>query len=152
MPADIRVREAFLSALLLTGAIDVADQAVSTAIATMGCDGSVDELLVATAKYAIQLRDKCLTEAEVPSSLPPELRRLFLLSSVGRDCFVLRILMGLTQAMSSKILNLDGDEFDEGLCRALSDLPGLAGIQSARVRTTERSLESGSAIGPRLIH
>jgi hypothetical protein len=152
MPVEIHVREAFLSALMLTGGIEVAEQTVSTAIATMGCDDSVDELLVATAKCAIQLRGEYSPEAEIPSSLPPELQRLFLLSSVGRDCFVLRMLMGVTREMSSEILNVDTNEVDEALCRALSDLSGLAGIQSAQARTTERSLDSGSATGPSLIH
>jgi hypothetical protein len=152
IPVEIHVRDAFLAALMLTGTIEGAEQGVSEAIATMGCGFSIDELLVATAKCAIQLRDKCLPEVEIPSSLPPELQRLFLLSSVGRDCFVLRMLMGLTPEMSSEILNLNKDEVDEALCRALSDLPGLAGIQSAQARTRERSVESGSATRPSLIH
>ena len=91
---------------MLTGTIEAAEQAVSEAIATLGCGVAVDELLVATAKCAVQLRDGCLPRAEIPSSLPPELQRLFLLSSVGRKCFVLRILMGLTLEMTSGILNL----------------------------------------------
>ena len=59
------------------------------------------EKLVATAKCAIEIPDDCLLGPEIPSSLPAELRRLFLLSSVGRKCFVLRILMGLTSEMTS---------------------------------------------------
>lgn len=152
IPVETHVGDAFLAALMLTGTIEGAEQAVSEAIATLGCGVSVDELLVATAKCAIQLRDKCLPEVEIPSSLPPELQRLFLLSSVGRDCFILRMLMGLTLEMSSEILNKDRDELDEALCRALSDLPGLAGIPSAQARPTERSVESGSTTPPSLIH
>ena len=86
-----------------------------------------------------KLRDERLPRAEIPSSLPPELQRLFLLSSVDRKCFVLRILMGLTLEMSSGILNLSRDEVDEALCHALSDLPRLAGVQSSLARTVEHS-------------
>jgi DNA-directed RNA polymerase specialized sigma24 family protein len=88
----------------------------------------MDEMLVATAKCAIQIGDGCLRWTEIASSLPPELQRLFMLSSVGRKCFVLRILMGLTLEVTSEILNLPKDEVDEALCRALSELPGLAAI------------------------
>jgi len=126
---EIQVRDAFLAALMLTGTIEAAEQSVSGAIATLGWGVAVDELLVATAKCAIQIPDGCLQGPEIPSSLPAELRRLFLLSSVGRKCFVLRILMGLTLEVTSGILNLPEDEVDEALCRALSDLPGLAGIR-----------------------
>ena len=138
---EIHVRDAFLAALMLTGTIEAAEQALSEAIATSGRGVAVDELLVATAKCAIQLRDECLPRAEIPFSLPPELQRLFLLSPVGRKCFVLRILMGLNLEMSSGILNLHRDEVDEALCRALSDLPRLAGVQSALARNMEHPVE-----------
>ena len=127
--AELQVRDAFLAALMLTGTIEAAEQSVSGAIATLGCGAAGDELLVATAKCAIQIPDGCLPGTEIPSSLPAELRRLFLLSSVGRKCFVLRILMGLSVEVTSGILNLQKDEVDEALCRALSDLPGLAGVR-----------------------
>lgn len=94
MTAEIDGRDAFLAALMLTGTIEAAERAVSDAIAASGCGVTVDELLVATAKCAIQLRDECLPQAAIPSSLPPELQRLFLLSSVSRNCSVLRTLMG----------------------------------------------------------
>ena len=130
MAVENQVRDAFLAALMLTGTIEAAEQAVSEAIATSECGGALDEMLVAAAKCAIRLRDRGLPQAEMPSSLPPELQRLFLLSPLGRECFVLRILMGLTLEMTSGILNLGRDEVDEALCRALSDLPTLPGVQS----------------------
>ena len=69
------------------------------------------------------LRDGFCPGVGIPSILPPELRRLFTLSSVDRQCFVLRMLMGLTPQVTSEILNLYRDEVDEALCRALRDLP-----------------------------
>ena len=126
MATGIDIDRAFLAALMLTGNAEAAEGAVSAAIATSECE--VNELLINTAKCANQLCDESLPGPEISFSLPPELQRLFLLSSVGRKCFVLRILMGLTPETSSEILNLRRDEVDEALCRALSDLPGLAAI------------------------
>ena len=126
MAAEIDVPRAFLAALMFTGSAEAAEGAVSDAITTSGCEEN--ELLIATAKRANQLGDKCLRGPEIALSLPCELQRLFLVSSVGRKCFVLRILMGLTPETISEILNLHRDEVDEALCRALIDLPRLAGI------------------------
>jgi hypothetical protein len=128
---ELNVRDAFLAALMLTGTIDAAEQAVSEAIAASGSDSAMEEMLVATAKCAIQIGDDGLPRAEIPCSLPPELKRLFLLSSIGRKCLVLRMLMGLTLERSCGILNLHRDEVDDALCRALSDLPRVAGVQSS---------------------
>ena len=115
---EIQVREAFLAALMLTGTIQAAEQAVSHAIATSGCGAAVEDPLVATAKCAVQF-----SSVGIPSILPPELRRLFSLAPVDRRCFVLRMLMGLTPEVTSGILNLHRDEVDEALCRAVRDLP-----------------------------
>ena len=137
MTVETYVRDAYLAALLLTGTIEGAEQAVSDAIATSGCGGGVTQLLVATAKCAMtQRQDECLRQAEIPSSLPPELQRLFLLPWASRRCFVLRMLLGFTAEMTSEILSLGRDEVDEALCLALSDLPRLAGIQSALIRSS----------------
>ena len=73
--------------------------------------------------------------------LPVELRGLFLLSSTSRDCFVLRVLLGLPSEVCSGILNLSKDEFDEALYEALLNLP--RSIDSIR-STEERDLTSQS--------
>jgi hypothetical protein len=134
MATESDVRDAFLAALMLTGTVEAAEQAVSEAIATLGSVIAVDELFVATAKCATRISGRCSPRAEIPTSLPPELQRLFLLPPVDRKCFVLRILMGFTLETSSGILNLRRDEVDAALCRALCDLPRLAGVQSALVQ------------------
>ncbi len=137
MTVEAYLRNGFLAALMLTGTIEGAERAVSDAIATSGCGGGVAELLVATAKCAVtQLQDECSRQAEIPSSMPPELQRLFLLPWAGRICFVLRMLLGFTAETSSEILNLGKDEVDEALCLALSNLPRLAEIQSALIRSS----------------
>ena len=92
---ELHVRGAFLAALMLTGTIEAAEHAVSDAIAPSGCGLAADALLVATAKCAVQLRDEVLARgAGVPSGLPPELRRLFSLSSV--------------ESPMSRLANVDG--------------------------------------------
>lgn len=145
MTAENQIREAFLAALMLTGTAEAAEQAVTDAIGNSECDGALDELPVATAKRAMQLRDRGLPQAELPTNLPPELQRLFSLSTLGRDCFVLRMLMGLTPEVISGILNLDRDEVDEALCRALSHLPHLAVHKSAPANAVEHAAEGGKA-------
>ena len=128
---ELHLRDAFLAALMLTGTIDATEQAVSEAIAASGCDFAMEEMLVATTKCAIQIGDEGSPRAEIPSSLPFELQRLFLLSSIGCKCLVLRTLMGLTLENICGILNLHREEVDDALCRALSDLPRVAGVQNA---------------------
>ncbi len=120
---EIQVRDAFLAALMLTGTIEAAEQGVLDAVATSGCGVAVEDLLVATAKCAVQLRDGCCPGVGITSILAPELRRLFSLSSADRQCFVLRMLMGLNPEVISEILNLHRDEVEETLCRAVRDLP-----------------------------
>jgi hypothetical protein len=137
MITEIHVGKAFHVALLLTGSIEAAERAVSDSIATSGCGVTGDQLLIATAQDLIQLRDQFLPRAEALSSLPIELQRLFLLSTVCRYSFVLRMLLGLTVETSSKILNLRGDEIDEALCLALNDLSCLARTGSAGAHITQ---------------
>jgi hypothetical protein len=141
MTAESHVHDAFLAALMLTGAVEAAECAVSNAIARSGSAVSSRELLVATASYAIQLDKQCLPKAKVPLRLPFELERLFLLPPVGRKCFVLRMLAGLTREVSSEILKLREYEVDEALCAALDDL--------VRVDTVPRRQESDSDCGLR---
>ena len=124
------VRGAFVAALILTGNTAAAEDAVLNAIATSGCEAH--ELLVATAKCAIQLCGDCSSQPRISLNLPPELQRLFLLPSVGRRCFVLRMLMGLTLETTSVVLNLHRNEVNDALYAALADLPRLAGVELRR--------------------
>jgi len=127
MTAEIKIREtlceAFRSALVLTGSIEAAERAVADGISTLGSDLAGDTLLVETARSAIQRRAVYSDQSEALSILPPELQGLFRLSPIGRDCFVLRVLMGLTSEVSAGIMNLSKDETDEALYCALLDLP-----------------------------
>ena len=115
---------AFCIALLLAGKVEAAEAALLDGIAALELDRiSGDSLLLATGKSAIHRRIEIPEQSEGLSILPPELRRLFLLAPNYRDCFVLRILIGLTPELCSGILHLSIHEVDDALYRALQELP-----------------------------
>ena len=122
--SDVALYKAFRAALALTGSIEAAERAVLDGMSVVRSDLVSDTLLVETARSAIQRRMEHSDQREAPSILPLELQGLFLLSPIRRDCFVLRVLIGLTTELISRILNLSKDEIDETLYRALLDLPG----------------------------
>jgi hypothetical protein len=117
--------EAFRAAFLLTGSTEVAENAVLDGIAPLEIGHIADDvLLVETVKSAIQRRVDFPGQSEqAPSHLPLELRRLFLLAPLFRDCFVLRVLLGIPLATCSAILHLTIHEVEDALCTALQELP-----------------------------
>ena len=116
--------KAFLIALMLTGRIEAAEAAVLDGITAVELDHIFgDSLLLATAKSAVQRRTEFPEQKLGLSILPLELRRLFLLPPNYRDCFVLRVLNGLTSEFCSGILHLSINEVDGALYRALQELP-----------------------------
>ena len=119
------VDEAFCAAFLLTGSTEAAENAVLDGIAALEFGHVVDDvLLVETVKSAIQRRADFPGQPEqAPSHLPLELRRLFLLAPISRDCFVLRFLLGITPGTFSGILHLTTQETEEVLCTASQELP-----------------------------
>jgi hypothetical protein len=118
------LHKAFWIALLLTGSIEAAEAAVLDGIAALELDHiSGDSLLLAAAKSAIQRHTEFLEQSEGLSILPVGLRRLFLLDPNYRECFVLRVLIGMTPELCSRILHLSIHEVDDALCAALQELP-----------------------------
>jgi hypothetical protein len=116
--------KAFWIALLLTGSIEAAEAAVLDGITALELDHiSDDRLLLATAKSAIRRRTGFLEQSDGLSILPLELRRLFLLAPNYRDCFVLRIFIGLTPELCPGILHLSIHEVEDALHTALQELP-----------------------------
>ena len=92
-----------------------------------------DVLLVETVKAVIQQRaDFCSQSEPVLSQLPRELQRLFLLAPISRDCFVLRVRLGVPVGACSRILGLGIEEIAEGVCAALQELPRLEARSSTR--------------------
>jgi hypothetical protein len=121
--------EAFRAAVLLTGSAEVAENAVLDGIDALESGHIVEDvLLVETAKSAIRHRvDFPGQLKQAPSYLRLELRRLFLLAPISRDCFVLRVLLRIPLATCSAVLHLTRHEVEEVLCAALQELPFLYG-------------------------
>ena len=118
---------AFRAAFMLTGCTQAAEHAVLDGIAATEFDNAVgDVFLLETVKAAIQRRPDSLHQLQQPPAhLPLELRRLFLLTPISRDCFVLRILLGLAVGTCSRILHRGVEEIEDVLCAALQALPRL---------------------------
>src|ERR1700730_13176089 len=93
---------AFRAAFMLTGSMQASEHAVLNGIAATECHSAGDDnFLFETVKVAIQRRPDSLHQSQQPPAhLPLELRRLFLLTPISRDCFVLRILLGLAVGTS----------------------------------------------------
>lgn len=115
------VHIAFRTALLLAGATKTAELAVLDGIEA--CENiSHRSLLIETVRSAIRRR----TESPNPDGinlLPPELRRLFGLQPMSRDCFVLRILVQLPPELCAELLEVSITEYEHALYAALNQLP-----------------------------
>ena len=97
----------FLAALLITGNTDAAETAVFDGIATLDGSLSSEDLLLATLKSAIEEGRSVPGRIEaIPVALPLELRRVLLLNTKTRACFVLRALLGMSSKMSSDLLQV----------------------------------------------
>jgi hypothetical protein len=115
--------QAFRAASLLTGSAEVAENAVLDGIDALEFDKPVDDvLLVETVKSAIRRR-VAFSGLSEQAHLPLELQRLFLLAPISRDCFILRVLLGITAWTCSNILHLGVEEIEVVLCAALQELP-----------------------------
>src|ERR1700693_4746551 len=115
------------AAFMLTGSMQAAEHAVLNGIAVTECYRAGDDaFLFETIKAAIQRRPDFLHQSpQPPAHLPLELRRLFLLTPISRNCFVLRILLGLAVETCSRILHRRVEEIEDVLCVALQELPRL---------------------------
>ncbi len=130
--------EASRAALLITASAEAAEYAVLRGIAALefGHIGD-DVLLVETIKAVIQQRADFPSQSEsTVSQLPRELQRLFLLAPISRDCFMLRVLLGIPIGTCSRILRLGIEEIGEVLCAALQELPLLTARDAARREVT----------------
>jgi len=115
---------AFRAALLLTGRADLAEDSVLDGIAALeSIDDVEDTLLTKTIASVIRRRADFPDQLEQALLLlPPELQRLILLAPLSRDCFILRILFGITPSNCAAILNLTIEEFEESLLVAFQQL------------------------------
>jgi hypothetical protein len=116
---------AFRAALLLTGATKTAESAVMQGIRACG-DLSHRSLVTETVRAAIRGCTKSADASDALALLPRELRRLFLLRPLLRDCFVLRFLVGLSPEVCAELLEISMAEFEDAVFAALNRLPYLA--------------------------
>jgi hypothetical protein len=83
---------------------------------------SGSSLILESAKAAVRRRGDLEDQSEpLLSMLPLELRRLFLLVPKNRDCFALRVLIGLTPEFCSEMLNVQISEVKDALYTALQE-------------------------------
>ena len=115
---------AFRTALLLTGDTRTAEVAVMHGIGVCE-DLSHGGLLIAAVRSAVQRRTKSSGGPYEVECLPPELRRLFMLQPLPRNCFVLRVLVGLSPEACAELLEISVSEFEDALYGALTELPPL---------------------------
>jgi hypothetical protein len=114
--------QALCTALLLTGGTKPAEAAVLDGIAELALGQlSGGSLILESAKAAVQRRADLEDQSEPLLSMLP--RRLFLLVPKNRDCFVLRVLIGLTPELCSEMLNVPISEVEDALYTALQELP-----------------------------
>jgi hypothetical protein len=116
---------AFRTALLLTGNTKTAEAAVMDGIGACE-DLSGCGLLIEAVRSTIRRRTKSTDDPEALDLLPPELRRLFMLQPLSRDCFLLRILVGLSPQVCAGLLDVTITEFEDAVCAALTELPLLS--------------------------
>ena len=116
---------AFRTALLLTGDTTAAEAAVTHGIAACE-DLSPGGLLIEAVRSAVRRRTKSSDGPYEVDGLPAELRRLFMLLPVPRQCFVLRVLVGLSPEVCAELLDISIIEFEEAVYEALTQLPILS--------------------------
>jgi hypothetical protein len=113
----------FLVALLITGNMDGAGDAVLDGIAALGGTISSDAFRLATLKSAVERGEQHSGEIEdIFPSLPLELRRILLLSPDIRACFVLRVLLGMPTEACSEVLRIPIEEIGHSVSDAMQQL------------------------------
>ena len=112
---------AFRTALLLTGDTRTAEAAVMHGIRA-GEGQSHRGFLIESVRFTIRRRTKSADAADALDLLPPELRRLFMLQPLSRDCFVLRILVGLSPVVCAQLLDISTPDFEGALYAAFIEL------------------------------
>jgi hypothetical protein len=120
---------AFRTALLLAGDVKISEASLIDGIGV--CDDLSDRcLLIEVVRSAIRRRTKSAGVSDALRLLPPELRRLFMLQPLSRDCFALRILVGLSPQVCAELLDVSISDLEEAVCDALNQLPLLSSPNS----------------------
>jgi DNA-directed RNA polymerase specialized sigma24 family protein len=118
---------AFRTALLLAGNTKTAEASVMDGIGACE-DLSHRGLLIEAVRSTIRRRTKSADAPDALELLPPEMRRLFMLQPLPRDCLVLRILVGLSPEVCAELLDVSITELEDAVCAALNQLPLLSSL------------------------
>ena len=125
------VQIAFRTALLLAGATKTAELAVLDGIDA--CENiSHRSLVIETVRSTIRRRAESPAVLDGIDLLPSELRRLWGLQPILRDCFVLGTLVQLPSDACVELLNISVTEYEDALWGALNQLPLLSSFKAAR--------------------
>jgi len=116
------VNTAFRVSLLFGCDPTTAEAAVLEGIGACG-DVSHRSLLIQTVGSTLRRRANSADAPVAAQLLPAELRRLLRLQPLLRDCFVLRILLGLSPEVCMGLLNISVIEFEDAFYKALKQLP-----------------------------
>ena len=116
------IRIAFCAGLLVSGTASTAELAVLDAI-----DACEDVLhpsfIIETVRSAIRQRTESPRRVDSLELLPLQLRYIFTLRWRLRDCFVLRLLVGLSPQVCAGLLEIPVPEFYDAVYEALNELP-----------------------------
>ena len=107
----------FLTAVLITGAIESAEAAVQDSVNLVG-DLDPDSRAALTAVAAIAVTQTASFDTEARLLLPEELRSVADLPRDLRICFVLRRLAGLTAREAAELIGMRPSEIDRRACNA----------------------------------
>jgi DNA-directed RNA polymerase specialized sigma24 family protein len=132
------LRTIFITALLLTGRVRLAEATIVRGFDRLDDPGSAsdDELLRTTVLASACFPDwRNVPEREDLSFLPPELRHILRLPSDLRKCFVLRVLRAVPCESCARLLGLDVGTVDRNTGLAAK---ALAAISSKREKKAKR--------------
>jgi hypothetical protein len=124
------INRAFLAAHLLTGSAERAERAIMEAIALWDLDQSDNELFEQVLRAAVQGTVEDVQAipngAGSPNThLPAELQAVLRLAPQLRQCYVLRVLVGLPRQACASLLHLSSQQVDHYTCAALRCFPFL---------------------------
>jgi hypothetical protein len=132
---------AFVTAFLLAGDAERAEAAVLKTIGLMNYDdASGDDLIRRAVNDAIELEEipqrfpKKLEPAF--SMLPFELQRVLQLPHYPRQCFVLRVLVGLPRDVCARLLHSSVQQVERGARAAMLQLPACVPVNVFLSRTS----------------
>jgi len=112
---------AFRTAWLLAGNSKTAEAAVLDGIGACE-DISHRGLLIEAVRSMLRRRASSVDAAGPVQLLPLELSRLIMLKPLSRDCFVLRLLVGLSPEVCAGLLDISITESEEAVYAGLTEL------------------------------